>query len=158
MVFFSLKIQRRLWQTRVYCNFFYCLKRSVSQTFKNIGTGKMFSPLCMLLAQLALINVFIPCDNWKIFFFSKKQLVFTVRFFQPPCSFFLSLNQVNWKNSVFCFFFYLHNTNIKIKVQCKHPSSKMKLPHYFSFLMHHILLCKCNVFKKLQTSLEACFL
>ena len=67
LVFFSLKIQRRLWQTRVYCNFFYCLKRNVSQTFKNIGTGKMFSPLCMLLAQLALINVFIPCDNWKIF-------------------------------------------------------------------------------------------
>ena len=27
----------------------------------------MFSPLVMLLAQLALINVFIPCDNWKIF-------------------------------------------------------------------------------------------
>ena len=27
----------------------------------------MFSPLFMLLAQLALINVFIPCDNWKIF-------------------------------------------------------------------------------------------
>ena len=72
LVFFSLKIQRRLWQTRVYCNFFYCLKRNVSQTFRNIGTGKMFSPLCMLLAQLALINVFIPCDNWKIFFFFKK--------------------------------------------------------------------------------------
>ena len=118
----------------------------------------MFSPLCMLLAQLALINVFIPCDNWKIFFFFKKTACLYSKVFSTAMFFLSFFESSELKELRILFFFYLHNTNIKIKVQCKHQSSKMKLPHYFSFLMHHVLLCKCNVFKKLQTSLEACFL
>ena len=37
---------------------------------KSIATAKAFSPVCMLLVQLASI-IFIPCDNWKAMFFIK---------------------------------------------------------------------------------------
>ena len=42
--------------------FLLCLKSNDTQTFKQLQLQKKFSPVCMLLLQLALMNVFFPFD------------------------------------------------------------------------------------------------
>ena len=118
--------------------------------------------------------LFIPCDKWKKLFFIKFYRYSEVLFNHYVLAFFWN----KWFERSPYFLFCLHNINTKVKVQCKHQSSKMKLsyvmliksskttlffdpPHFTlqmkSFLMHHILLYKWNLFLKLdKTSLEAC--
>ena len=58
LVFLPLKMEGRLKQTKVYHTFFLlCLKRNDPQTFKK-WHGFTFSSVCMLLVQLASVNVF----------------------------------------------------------------------------------------------------
>ena len=80
LVFFPLEMQRRLIQTEVYYMFFLLsLKRNSSQTFKN-KLQKTFSLDFFSLVQLASINVFVLCGNWKTLFFIKVYLCFELFF------------------------------------------------------------------------------
>ena len=82
------------------------LKRNDSQTFKCIATAKNFSPVCMLLVQLAPINYFY--SMWQleenVFY---KSLLLPWGSFQPPWS---CVVWNKWNN------FSLHNTNTTVKV------------------------------------------
>ena len=98
---------------------------------------------------------FIPCVKWKTLFLIKDNCYPEVLFNHYFLVFF---KQVLRKK--YLFYFYLHNTNSKIKAQCEHQSSRMKLSHvklsyynflnYFYFLMHHIFLHERKVFKILK--------
>ena len=71
-VFFSVEIQRRLVQTKLYFQFFtLCLKRNISQTSKVAAAKNFFPSVYMLLVKLASMNVFIPCDDLKNYFLKK---------------------------------------------------------------------------------------
>ena len=65
-VFSCLEIQRRLMQV-----FFALSVKKLLTNPQKQYLQKTFSLVCMLLVQLALINVFILYDNWKTFFFTK---------------------------------------------------------------------------------------
>ena len=108
--------------------FLLCLKRNNSQTFKSIATAKKpFSLVYMLSAQLALINSFYSMwqleDN-----VSYKSLLLPWGSFQPPCS--CVVWNTRFEISPY-FNFYLHNTNTKVKAQCKYQSSKIKLSYAY---------------------------
>ena len=67
LVFSSLEMWKRLIQTKVYYkSFLLCLKSNDSQSFR-----KRFSPVCMLLAQPAPMNVFMPCDKSTTLYFMR---------------------------------------------------------------------------------------
>ena len=72
LVFLPLKMQRKLKHRPKHTFFLLCLNRGDPQTFESGSYKKIFSPVCMLLAQLALINVFILCDICMTLLFTKS--------------------------------------------------------------------------------------
>ena len=58
-----LEPQRRLVQTKLYYKIFYSLQKEMPERPLEIAV------VCISLIQLASVNDFIPCDNWKISFF-----------------------------------------------------------------------------------------
>ena len=62
-VFFTLKIQRELVQSKVRYKFFNLPRKKRLTKLKKDQLQENFFPVFMLLVQLALINIF--CDNWK---------------------------------------------------------------------------------------------
>ena len=107
---------------QVYYKFFYSVWKNNSQTFKSIATAKNLSPVCMFLVQVASINYFYSI--WQLEDNVFKSSLLSWGSFQPPCSC-VAWNE--WCKISPCFNFYLHNTNTKIKVQCKYQSSIIKL-------------------------------
>ena len=67
--------------------------------------------------KLASINHSISFDSWKTMFF-----INVYRYCEVPSSKLFEISLY--------FIFCLHNTNTKVKVQCKRQSSKMKLSHF----------------------------
>ena len=107
-VFFSVEIQRRLAQTKLYFQFFtLCLKRNISQTSKVAAAKNFFPSVYMLLVKLASMNVFIPCDDLKNYFL--KKFIFTQSIF-AIAMLLSSLKQLFWKKSVFCIRYLYNNT------------------------------------------------
>ena len=166
-------------QTKNTTVFLLSLKRNNSHNL--IAIAKTFSPVCLLLVQLASINHFYSMrqqeDN-----VSCKSLSLPWGYFQPPCSW--TVWNKRFKISPY-FNFYLHYTNTKVKVQCKYiiaNTMQMKLIYHtkdiasltiliqFSWLhlffdSSHFSLQnffinnyhKWRIFKIIKTSLEACF-
>ena len=71
MALSSLEMQRRLMQTKVYYNDFTLSEKKELTRLQKKQLQKTFSPVCMLSIQLASMNVFTPCDNWKALFFRR---------------------------------------------------------------------------------------
>ena len=78
---------------------FYSVSKDTTHEPSRVATAKSFSPVCMLLVQLALINVFY-------FMWQLEDMVFHKSL--SLSMFLLSLKQVIWKTSVL-YFFYLQN-------------------------------------------------
>ena len=49
LVFSSLEMQRRIIQTKKYCNFFYSVQKAATRKSPKVAAIKTFSPVCMLL-------------------------------------------------------------------------------------------------------------
>ena len=126
MIIFSLDVQRRLIQIKVYHKFFYSVwKEMTHKPSKAKQMWKSFSPVFMLLVQLASISYFY--SMWRledIIFY--KSLSLPWGSLQPPCS---CVVWNKWFEISVYFNFYLHNTNTKVKVQCRYQSSKMKFSY-----------------------------
>ena len=99
--------------------FLLCLESNNRQTFK--WSRKTFSLVCMLFIQLASINVFNPCDNWKTSFLIKVYCYPDIFFTRHVLAF---LEKAFWKKSVFyllqrffnsasVFLNFLHELSIK---------------------------------------------
>lgn len=110
--------------------------------------------------NILLIFVFQILDlNAQIWLYWMKTFIITFPIFKQnfACTYSkgtdFKSNISFWKKYVF--YSYLNNTNHKIKAQCKHRTSRMKLLHikrsyynflnYFYFLMHHIFLHESKV-------------
>ena len=67
-VFWPLEIQGRLKQSKLYLTFFFTLyEKKRSTNLGKLQRQKPFSPMCMLLVQLASVNVFtIVCHYFEI--------------------------------------------------------------------------------------------
>ena len=106
LVFKPLEMQKRLKQTKVYYKLFLLwMERNDPQTFKIDSCKKNpFFPVCMSLVQLASMNVFILCDNWKTLPYIN--FIVTLNFFNPPCCCFLSSQCFEISPYFMC---YLHN-------------------------------------------------
>ena len=103
---------------KVYYKIFYCVWKETS--FKKpskLATAKTFSPVCMLLIQLASVKVYYS----KTFFFYKRFLI--------PWGLFnrhvLALFETSDLKEVIVLFFYLHNTST-VLIKTKIKSSKIK--------------------------------
>ena len=114
-------------QTKNTTVFLLSLKRNNSHNL--IATAKTFSPVCLLLVQLASINHFYSMrqqeDN-----VSYKSLSLPWGYFQPPCSW--TVWNKRFEISPY-FNFYLLYTNTKVKVQCKYiiaNTMQMKLIYH----------------------------
>ena len=72
---FGLLIFRNLKKTHAEQSILQCLyslsEKKELTSFQKRQQQKTFSPVCMLSVELALMNVFTPCDNWKTLFFTK---------------------------------------------------------------------------------------
>ena len=72
-VFLPLEMQKRLKQIKVYHGVSYFVwKETAHKPLKVAAAIKRFSPVCMLLIQLASMKVFILCGNWKTLLFMKN--------------------------------------------------------------------------------------
>ena len=58
LVFFPLEMQGTLIQTKVYHTFFHFVWKETTHKPLKVAAAKPFSPVCMLLVQLASMNVF----------------------------------------------------------------------------------------------------
>ena len=85
--------------------FLFCLKKSISQTFKSSSCKKVFPKCIHHWYNLLRWMFFIPCNNWKLYFLHK--FIVTQRL-GATITLLHSLNQVFWKKSVFCVR-YLHS-------------------------------------------------
>ena len=127
MIFSSLKMQRRLTQTKVYYKHFYSAWKETShKPLKVAATKKSFSKVYISLIQLAstcfLFHVITGRHH-----FSHKFIV-TQRFSTSPMLL-RFLEQVFWKKSAF-YIRYLHNNITMLlirKVQNKTSTSYMFL-------------------------------
>ena len=88
LIFFSLEMQRELLQTKVYYKLLDSSEQKRITNLQKQQQQKALSSVCMLCIHLALINIFIPCKNWKTF------LVFST------ATLLLSLEKVLRKKSV----------------------------------------------------------
>ena len=68
MVLFSLEMENRLIQTKVYYKRYSVWKETSHKPLK-VTTAKSSFPVCKSLIQLASMNAFIPCDNWRHYIF-----------------------------------------------------------------------------------------
>ena len=97
MVFSSREMQKRLMQNKAYDKFF-CLKRSVSQTFESSSCKKVYPKFVYHWYNLLRWIFFILRDNWKQYFLHKfivpQRLGATAMLLR-------SLKQLFWKKSGF---------------------------------------------------------
>ena len=148
MSFLLQKSKRRLIQTKVYNRFFYSVwKETTHKPSKVEQLRKTFSPVCMLLVQLAAINYFYSMWQLKDNVFLQKFIV-TLRLFHPPRS---CVVWNKWFEISPYFNLYLRNTNTKVKVQCKYQSSKMKLSYTTKMKLSYTML------KTLQSVFDHCY-
>ena len=81
MVFFSLEMQRRLVQTKVYYKLSYSVwketshKRLTNFFFKSSSCKKGFLGYVYHWYNLLRWILFVPCDNWKTLFFYTNLLL-----------------------------------------------------------------------------------
>ena len=105
MVFFSLKMQRRLIQTKVYSKRLYCLERNFFQTIKTGSCKKDFPKYVYQWSNCLSSMFFIPCDRWKMLI--SFSFIVTQKF--GVTAMFLSfLKQAFWKKFEF-YICYPHN-------------------------------------------------
>ena len=118
--------------------FLFCLRKAFHKPLKSVFQ------VCLLLIQVASMNVFYLCNNWKEYFLQK--FIVTQRL-HATAVLLGSLKQVFWKKYAF-YVRYLHNNN-KMKLLLYKFSQKS----YFliAFLLHplilqisQIFLCKWN--------------
>ena len=86
-------------------NFHVTQKKELFKNSNVLEVGKRFyalslslSSVCMLSSQLASLNVFTPCDNWKKLFYTE---MFRCSKVFVTAMLLRSLTQVLWKKSVF---------------------------------------------------------
>ena len=108
MVFPSLEMQRNADQC-ILLTFILCLKRNVSQTLKSSSCKKVF-PKCVYHGyNLLRWMFFIPCDNWKTFFFIQTYRYPEVR---RTTMLLLSLKKAFWKKSILYSLFPQQHYNV----------------------------------------------
>ena len=105
LVFFSLEMQRRLGQTKVYYKLCYSVWKETSHKLLKSSSRKKVFPKCVHHWYVLLRWVlFIPCDNWKTLFLYK---FLVTQQFGETAIILCSLKQVFWKKSAF-YTRYLH--------------------------------------------------
>lgn len=138
MIFFSLQMQRRFIQSKLYYKFFYSAWKETSHKPLKLAVAKTFSQSVCCWYSLLRWIFFIPCSNWKTLFLYK--FIVTPRLFTTTTSVFyvrFLLNNIEIR--------YLLN-NIVILLILRIKRSKLNLKSYFS---------SSKKFFKLKTSLEA---
>ena len=100
-----------------YITSFFALSKTINtQTVKSIAATKnLFSSVYVISTTCFDKYFLIPCGNWKTLFLIKDD-----RYPEDllNCHVLVFFETSNLKEYVF--YFYLHNTDAKVKVQCKH--------------------------------------
>ena len=168
----SLEMQRRFAQTKVYYKVYYCVcsvwKDTTHKSWKIVTAKFFFSSVDAVGITFFDKCFFAPCDNWQTRLFIK-----VCRY--PQVLFNRHVNAFS-ETSVLAEVCILFISSITVNATTKVPtwSSRKKyflnfLSYYVHFFLHFMQwkpLCNFfslqaseqNVFQKLKTSLEECFL
>ena len=151
--FLSGNWKKTLKHRRLLQVFLLRLKSKDSQPWKLSQVRKIFPLVCMLLVQLALINVFITCDNTKPLVSIKGYHYLEVLLNSTVVAFFeiSDLKEVRLLNFISSLLIpnLKYNANTKILNWSSHISYLLNFLKYFYFLMYYIIN---QIFLKILTS------
>ena len=101
MVFLLWKSKKTHTGQSIPQKFFTLSKKKRLENLQKYLLQKIFPPVCMLLVQFALINDFIPYDNWKVLFLTNAFCYYEILFNRHVFAFFeiCNLKEVRMKLS-----------------------------------------------------------